>query len=396
MSRLTGADALGLYVAYQAVYNPQELTEEQVWEEVETWVNSLIEEGYDLSDYTWEEMYEAYLEEAPMTAFQAAGGNAKLAQLNKGLSPRSGLRATAQSIEKQGQDNLFRAGGGNAAIAKGPTRSQNVRGGGQVQVPTRTRQDVINRGTVAAAKPAVKPATTPAAAKPATTPAAAKPAAAPAAATPAKPAAATPSAKPAMGPTGKPLVGGIERRTPTRAEMDAAKAYRTPAATTGALGAATAAAASKPAAFGSSTPASKPAAAPTPTPAAAPAAKPTPVATGSKKPGSIVSHFDPFDVIKGHLLDEGYADTEESALAIMTNMSEEWRQSILGEGDNYDKNRQRAAKRAAERNAARDRGQTGNVPGVGYVTPRRERETYRDSAGTERHTSGAKMPKKEG
>jgi hypothetical protein len=396
MSRLTGADALGLYVAYQAVYNPQELTEEQVWEEVETWVNSLIEEGYDLSDYTWEEMYEAYLEEAPMTAFQAAGGNAKLAQLNKGLSPRSGLRATAQSIEKQGQDNLFRAGGGNAAIAKGPTRSQNVRGGGQVQVPTRTRQDVINRGTVAAAKPAVKPATTPAAAKPATTPAAAKPAAAPAAATPAKPAAATPSAKPAMGPTGKPLVGGIERRTPTRAEMDAAKAYRTPAATTGALGAATAAAASKPAAFGSSTPASKPAAAPTPTPAAAPAAKPTPVATGSKKPGSIVSHFDPFDVIKGHLLDEGYADTEESALAIMTNMSEEWRQSILGEGDKYDKNRQRAAKRAAERNAARDRGQTGNVPGVGYVTPRRERETYRDSAGTERHTSGAKMPKKEG
>ena len=29
-------------------------------EEVETWVNSLIEEGYDLSEYTWEEMYEAY------------------------------------------------------------------------------------------------------------------------------------------------------------------------------------------------------------------------------------------------------------------------------------------------------------------------------------------------
>jgi hypothetical protein len=206
MSRLTGADALGLYVAYQAVYNPQELTEEQVWEEVETWVNSLIEEGYDLSDYTWEEMYEAYLEEAPMTAFQAAGGNAKLAQLNKGLSPRSGLRATAQSIEKQGQDNLFRAGGGNAAIAKGPTRSQNVRGGGQVQVPTRTRQDVINRGTVAAAKPAVKPATTPAAAKPATTPAAAKPAAAPAAAKPAaaKPAAAKPAAAPAAA---KPAYG---------------------------------------------------------------------------------------------------------------------------------------------------------------------------------------------
>jgi hypothetical protein len=46
MSRLTGSDALGLYEAYQAVYNPQELTEEQVWEEVEEWVNTLIEEGY--------------------------------------------------------------------------------------------------------------------------------------------------------------------------------------------------------------------------------------------------------------------------------------------------------------------------------------------------------------
>jgi hypothetical protein len=60
MSRLTGTDAYGLMEAYQAVYAPQELTEEQVWEEVETWVNDLIEEGYDLSDYTWEEMYESY------------------------------------------------------------------------------------------------------------------------------------------------------------------------------------------------------------------------------------------------------------------------------------------------------------------------------------------------
>jgi hypothetical protein len=39
--------------------------------------------------------------------------------------------------------------------------------------------------------------------------------------------------------------------------------------------------------------------------------------------------FDPFDVIKGHLIDEGYADTEEAALVIMANMSEEWRQSIV-------------------------------------------------------------------
>jgi len=36
-----------------------------------------------------------------------------------------------------------------------------------------------------------------------------------------------------------------------------------------------------------------------------------------------------FDIIKGHLLDEGYADTEQAALAIMANMSEEWKQSIV-------------------------------------------------------------------
>jgi hypothetical protein len=42
-----------------------------------------------------------------------------------------------------------------------------------------------------------------------------------------------------------------------------------------------------------------------------------------------VAHFDIFDVIKGHLLDEGYADTEEAALAIMANMSEDWRESIV-------------------------------------------------------------------
>ena len=57
----------------------------------------------------------------------------------------------------------------------------------------------------------------------------------------------------------------------------------------------------------------------------------------------------------------------------------------------YDRNRKRAAQRAADRNAARAAGKTGVVPGVGYVTPRKEKESYVDSAGTTRHKSGAKM-----
>jgi len=42
-----------------------------------------------------------------------------------------------------------------------------------------------------------------------------------------------------------------------------------------------------------------------------------------------MNSFDPFNIIKAHLLDEGYANDEKSALAIMANMSEDWKQSIL-------------------------------------------------------------------
>jgi hypothetical protein len=67
----------------------------------------------------------------------------------------------------------------------------------------------------------------------------------------------------------------------------------------------------------------------------------------------------------------------------------------LDEDAAYDRNRRRAAQRAQARNEARARGQTGSVPGVGYVSPRPERATYTDSAGVVRHHTGARMPKKE-
>jgi len=55
---------------------------------------------------------------------------------------------------------------------------------------------------------------------------------------------------------------------------------------------------------------------------------------------------------------------------------------------NYEKNRKRAAQRAAARNEARAQGKTGVVPGVGYVTPRKERETWTDESGKTRHAKG--------
>ena len=39
--------------------------------------------------------------------------------------------------------------------------------------------------------------------------------------------------------------------------------------------------------------------------------------------------MDIYDIILSHLLDEGYADTQQQAEVIMVNMSEDWRDSIV-------------------------------------------------------------------
>ena len=65
-------------------------------------------------------------------------------------------------------------------------------------------------------------------------------------------------------------------------------------------------------------------------------------------------------------------------------------ETVAEDDKSYDRNRKRAAQRAADRNAARAAGKTGVVPGVGYVTARKEKESYTDSKGVERHKSGAK------
>ena len=41
---------------------------------------------------------------------------------------------------------------------------------------------------------------------------------------------------------------------------------------------------------------------------------------------------DLYDIILSHLLDEGYADTQEAAEVMIANMSEDWREDILNEG----------------------------------------------------------------
>jgi hypothetical protein len=49
-----------------------------------------------------------------------------------------------------------------------------------------------------------------------------------------------------------------------------------------------------------------------------------------KKKEEQKEQVDIYDLILSHLLDEGYAETPKAAEAIMVNMSEEWRDSIIG------------------------------------------------------------------
>jgi hypothetical protein len=63
---------------------------------------------------------------------------------------------------------------------------------------------------------------------------------------------------------------------------------------------------------------------------------------------NVKEESDLFDFILEYLVAEGYADTNQSALVIMANMSEEWRQSIV-EADSVEAMRARAAKRREQR-----------------------------------------------
>jgi hypothetical protein len=373
MSRLTGSDAKNLMEAYASVYAPQELTEEQIWEEVENWVNSLLEEGYDLSEYTWEEMYEAYLEEIKLNQQQ--------------------LKDLGSEATKSGLQRTFSAGGGTAALLKPGATFQSVFKQGAQNLKAKPA------GAPAAASAAGASARPGAAAASAAAPRPAAPAPAAAKVVPTRPAA---PAKPATGMLGKT---SFERRTPTSAELKAAQAARASGASPEkALQAAKAAGTTAKIQSAGQEAGAKAFKAPEVAQTAALAAtpKPTPVAprqTAREKMLNQSYEYDAFDLVLEYLIDNGHVETVDEALYVMMEMDAEVIRDIveevINEGANYDKNRKRAAQRAAARNAARDAGQTGAVPGVGYVTPRRESETYRDSAGVERHKTGARMPKKD-
>jgi hypothetical protein len=283
-------ELMNLKEAYAEVYTPQELTEEQVWEEVENWVNSLIEEGYDLSDYTWEEMYEGYLSE--MGQARTTGQNSSVFTLPK--TPSAGSAGGSGSGGRRGSGSSPGSVRPAAAAPAKPTPTATRPAAGAPAAP---------RPSAGAPAASARPS---AGASAAPRPAATTPAARPAAAT-------TPAAKPASAtaPAAKPsAMDQFAKANPKLAAASAERARtRGTSATTNPL--------MKD--MKSRLPAPK-----TPSPSTA--------KTGfdlAKKGVNLAASFDMFDVVKGYLIGEGYADTEEAALAIMTNMSEEWKQSII-------------------------------------------------------------------
>jgi hypothetical protein len=309
-------DLLNLKEAYAEVYASQELTEEQVWEEVETWVNSLLEEGYDLSDYTWEEMYESYIEEE------------QLMERGAPTDPKARAAYDAQVAKNRaalGNTILY----GNSAGKKPEapvTRNRNVPGSRTIKPPAGTPTpkfaDLRGSNTPGSNTPAIPKVRYPVAGTPPTktnTPTATKTAATspaasrPAAGAPARPTATAAAPKPAAAPAAKPAGSAMDQFAKANPKLAASAAERDRTRGTSAT----------------TNPLMKDMKSRLPAPKTP---SPTTAKTGfdlAKKGVNLAAGFDMFDVVKGYLIGEGYADTEEAALAIMTNMSEEWKQSII-------------------------------------------------------------------
>jgi len=71
-------------------------------EDFEFWINELLDEGYDLSEYTWDEMYEIYEETAKEKEERVNNRRARIAELQvSGRVMNSSKRASARAKERR-------------------------------------------------------------------------------------------------------------------------------------------------------------------------------------------------------------------------------------------------------------------------------------------------------
>jgi len=333
MSRLTASDVQSMMEAYAAVYAPQEkieLTEEQVWEEVEAWVNSLLEEGYDLSEYTWEEMYEEYLRESlHLKEFFGPG----MEKARYGSPERTTRQRLDLGVVKGGGTSGYTVSTTDKPKPGESTQQWQTRRTQALSLADRLNKET-GQGRYRPAAPSRSASTAPASTAPSrsasTAPGAPKPAPAP-----------KPPETRMSTVTGKreyvgttPSGEKFERRAATGAELRAAQKARSSAI----LDLKTKPEAEK-AAVQAGINAAKPTPAPTPTPTPSPTPTPTPSApkpstrqlsAADKRQGIKASYeYDAYDLVLEYLLSEGHADTVEEANYVMLEMDAEMVQSII-------------------------------------------------------------------
>ena len=341
MERITGSEALGLFEAYNAVYAPN-----VVDIAAEIWVSACIEECIDFSQYTLDEITEGFIVDMSSEDLSESLLSEILGMpdaQNFGANLRQGFgkarRAVGGAIEKVGGGVKDVVGAGAQGLAGQKTTSSN---------PIAKASNLLSRGLTIAPRAAVSfgagvltgKGSTP---KPnigstASTSANYTNAASGAVNAVRKVAergnanASVNTKPPVPAVNTKPRVPSVNTKPPVPAaalKVTPAPNPSLAAASSALSGTGALAAKPKPQSDISAmiTRSQQRQVAQTPKPAAAPApARPM----GGGRERMLRQSFDVFDVIKGHLLDEGYADTEEAAEAIMVNMSEDWKNSIIG------------------------------------------------------------------
>jgi hypothetical protein len=106
-------------------------------EEVENWVNSLIEEGYDLSEYTWEDMYEMYVTEGRNTSLSALSQESQRRKEDK----ERGRPETEAEVHGRLMLGKFRPGASQKERAEGGRQRLKDRG----KVPKKGGKDMFEQ-----------------------------------------------------------------------------------------------------------------------------------------------------------------------------------------------------------------------------------------------------------
>jgi len=337
----------GLMEAYSQVHGPN-----VVDIAAEIWVSACIAEGIDFSQYTLDELTEGFI--ADMSSEDLS--ESLLSEIlgmpgaqNLGASLRQGFgqarRAVGGAIGKAAGGVKDVAGAAAQGLAGQRTTSKNPLARGYnavtraVTAPSRAAASFatgVLTGKPGATNPPAKPPAKPAAKPPGSGGSPIRPvpgnerAAAPSATPSAKPAASTPAARPAAStPAAKPAAAAPKPTTPAAPAKPAGSAMDQWAKANPKLAAAKTERDRTRGTSATTNPLMKDTKSSMPAPKA-PA--PSTASTGfglAKKGVNLAAGVDIFDLVKGHLLDEGYADSEEGAMVIMINMSEEWRKSIL-------------------------------------------------------------------